>query len=323
MISARSNDTGTLLVERAGPLALLQDAGRFGVRRLGVTQGGPADLHAWAWANHLLGNAWGTAALEITLGGLVMQAEHDMTLALCGADLGATLDGEPFPAWQVRPVRAGQRLRFGTAVNGIRAYLAVAGGFQAEPVLGSVACVTREGLGGHDTLGSKLREGDQLRISCAFQRTAREAHAGRTAPETAQVDYRRPAELALLPGAQVAAFSGASLYAAFNRPWRIDSRADRMGVRLQGPELHSGISSMVSEGITLGAVQVPPDGQPIILLNDRQTIGGYPRLGTLTPLACARLAQCQPGQEVRLVARASGQAEHEYRQFRLQFAGQG
>ena len=318
MRSFSSSDVG-LTVEQAGPLALLQDAGRFGVRRLGVTQGGPVDLHAWAWANHLLGNTWGAPALEVALGNLVLHADRDLTLAICGADLTVTLDGRPFPQWQVVPVSAGQRLQFGAPRNGIRAYLAVAGGFQAEPVLGSVACVTREGLGGHDGNGRTLAAGDCLQVLPDCQQTARERCRDRRAPETESVDYRQPARLALLPGAQITSFSGSSLYNVFNRPWQVDTRADRMGVRLKGPQIHSQITSMVSEGIPLGAVQVPPDGQPIILLNDRQTIGGYPRLGALTPLACARLAQCSPGQEVRFIPQSSERAEREYRSFRESF----
>ncbi|EPC04493.1 hypothetical protein L861_03985 [Litchfieldella anticariensis FP35 = DSM 16096] len=308
-----------LRVEKAGPLALLQDAGRFGVRRLGVTQGGPADLHAWAWANHLLDNPWGAPVLEITLGGLELIAEHDMTLALCGADLEATLDDKPWLSWQVVSVTQGQRLRFGSARSGARAYLAVAGGFLAEPVLGSVACVSREGLGGHDGHGRSLAMADRLHIDRSCQASSRERYVGRRAPGKERIDYREPARLRLIPGAQISEFSGVSLFAAFNRPWHVDSRADRMGVRLKGPPLRCRLSTMISEGIPLGAVQVPPDGQPIVLLNDRQTIGGYPRLGTLTPLACARLAQCLPEQEVWLVAETPQHAQEEYRRFRLRF----
>ncbi|PRY70950.1 5-oxoprolinase subunit C family protein [Halomonas ventosae] len=303
-----------LSVTRAGPLALLQDAGRFGVRRLGVTQGGPVDLHGWAWANHLVGNAWGTPALEVTFGGLELVAERDLVVAVAGADLSATLDGEPLAGWRSFTVKAGQRLAFAAPANGLRAYLAVAGGFAAVPVLGSVACVVREGLGGHDGRGHRLAEGDVLRVM------PRRAATGREAPREAQVDYRRPAELSLLPGAQVGEFSGESLFQAFNAPWRVDDRADRMGVRLTGPRLDCRMASMISEGIGLGAVQVPPDGQPIALLNDRQTIGGYPRLGALTPLACSRLAQCLPGQEVRLKAVTTEQALAAYRGFRAGFA---
>ncbi|MDR5902032.1 biotin-dependent carboxyltransferase family protein [Halomonas icarae] len=301
-----------LRVERAGPLALLQDAGRFGVRRLGVTQGGPADLHGWAWANRLAGNVWGTPVLEVTFGGLALVAERDLSIAVAGADLAATLDGEPLALWRPVSIKEGQTLAFGTPRNGLRAYLALAGGFRAEPVLGSVSCVVREGLGGFDGHGGKLAAGDRLAVSGeAGERVAREAVSVPEPP-----DYTAPATLALLPGAQVADFTGASLYAAFNSRWRVDDRADRMGVRLTGPRLNCRIGSLISEGIGLGAVQVPPDGQPIALLNDRQTIGGYPRLGALTPLAASRLAQCLPGQEARLVATSSERALCDYRLFR-------
>ncbi|SDJ80629.1 biotin-dependent carboxyltransferase family protein [Billgrantia gudaonensis] len=304
-----------LRVIRSGPLALLQDAGRFGVRRLGVTQGGPADVHAWAWSNHLAGNPWGTAALEITFGGLSLAVSRDLTLAVAGADLGATLDGEPLPLWQRVRVREGQRLSFASPRCGLRAYLAVAGGFAAEPVLGSCACVVREGIGGHDGCGRPLDEGDELGVSP-------KTPDGRAPqmPSEARPDYGEAGRLALLPGAQIADFHGASLYAAFNSEWHVDDRADRMGVRLRGPALRCRIGTMISEGLGLGAVQVPPDGQPIALLNDRQTIGGYPRLGALTPLAAARLAQCMPGQTVRLVAHSHERAWSDYRRFRRQFS---
>ncbi|WP_166253481.1 biotin-dependent carboxyltransferase family protein [Marinobacter salicampi] len=297
-------------VTRAGPLALLQDAGRFGVRQLGVTQGGPADLHAWAWANRLAGNPWGTAALEITFGGLELVAERDLTIALTGANLGISHNQQPAPRWRTLAINAGDTLRFGTPENGLRAYLAVAGGFCGEPVLSSVACVPREQLGGFDGQGNSLREGDRLTMNQASA-----TPTDQVAPESEQPDYRQTNTLDLIPGAQVAAFSGRSLFDAFNTGWQVDQRADRMGVRLTGPRLQCSISSMVSEGISLGAVQVPPDGQPIALLNDRQTIGGYPRLGNLTPLAASRLAQCLPGQRVRLRAVGSDYALRQQRRF--------
>ncbi|MBB3140844.1 5-oxoprolinase subunit C family protein [Halomonas organivorans] len=311
-----SDSVTGLRVVRAGPLGLLQDAGRFGVRRLGVTQGGPVDLHAWAWANRLAGNAWGAAALEVTLGGLTLEAERDLTLAVCGADLGATLDDAPLACWRRFSMRSGQILRFAQPISGLRAYLAVAGGFRAAPVLGSISAVSREGLGGHDGRGRPLAAEDLLAV-------APEAGQGSGAAEVPgehRPDYEAVPRLALMPGAQIADFEGASLFAAFNRRWTVDDRADRMGVRLTGPRLHCRLTSMISEGLGLGAVQVPPDGQPIALLNDRQTIGGYPRLGALTPLACARLAQCLPGREVRLTAVSAERALDEYRRFRRLFA---
>jgi biotin-dependent carboxylase-like uncharacterized protein len=304
-----------LRARRAGPLALLQDAGRFGVGRLGVTQGGAADLHGWAWANRLVGNAWGTPALEVTYGGLELVAERQLTLAIAGADLGATLDGRTCPLWRSMTIGEGQLLAFATPVNGLRAYLAVAGGFCAAPVLGSVACVVREGLGGHDGLGHKLADDTVLMVAESASRMT----SGQSLPDAQRPDYRWPPRLDLLPGAQIEAFSGASLFAAFNTEWQVDDRADRMGVRLTGPRLYCRLTTMISEGIALGAVQVPPDGQPIALLNDRQTIGGYPRMGTLTPLAASRLAQCLPGQAVRLQTVSRERALTDYRGFRAGF----
>ncbi len=297
-------------VSRPGPLALLQDAGRFGVRHLGVTQGGPADLHAWAWANRLTGNPWGMEVLEITFGGLELVAERDLTIALTGANLGIRHNQQSAPMWRTLAISAGDTLTFGTPVNGLRAYLAVAGGFCGDAVMGSVACVVREQLGGFDGQGTSLREGDVLTVN-----RAETAPADQVAPESEQLDYRQATTLDLLPGAQIATFTGKSLFDAFNAEWQVDQRADRMGIRLTGPILQCSIGSLVSEGISLGAVQVPPDGQPIALLNDRQTIGGYPRLGNLTPLAAGRLAQCLPGQTVRLRAAGIDSTLRQHRQF--------
>ncbi|MGO1463484.1 MAG: biotin-dependent carboxyltransferase family protein [Marinobacter sp.] len=307
--------TPCIRVQRAGPLALLQDSGRFGVRHLGVTQGGPADLYSWAWANHLAGNAWGTANLEVTFGGLQLVAGRDLRIAIAGADLGATLEQKPVPLWQSVTWKEGQTLAFDAPVSGLRAYLAVAGGFVAEPVLGSVASVCREELGGFSGLGDKLASGDQLFV----HNKSDSRHELPEAPEDAVPDFSQPAVLGFLPGAQIGHFTGRSLFDAFNTWWQVDDLADRMGVRLIGPKLYCNISTLVSEGINLGGVQVPPDGQPIALLNDRQTIGGYPRLGSLTPLSASRLAQCLPKEEVKLLPKGSDTALRQYRTFRAFF----
>jgi len=312
----QTNPEPCISVLRAGPLALLQDSGRFGVRHLGVTQGGPADQYSWAWANHLTGNPWGTANLEITFGGLQLVAGRDLEIAITGADLGATIDQKPVPLWQRISWKAGETLAFAAPVSGLRAYLAVCGGFVAEPVLGSVACVTREELGGFGGMGTKLAAGDQLSV---YSSGLPVGEGLIQAPREAILDFSQPAVLDLLPGAQIAHFTGRSLFDAFNTWWQVDDRADRMGVRLTGPRLNCKISTLVSEGINLGGVQVPPDGQPIVLLNDRQTIGGYPRLGSLSPLSASRLAQCLPRERVKLAAKGSDAALEQYRSFRALF----
>jgi biotin-dependent carboxylase-like uncharacterized protein len=282
-----------LLIESSTPLCLLQDAGRFGVRHLGVTQGGALDWVSMSWANRLLDNALDAAVIEITLGGLTLLAEEDCCLALAGADLGAMLDDRPVLPWRSFFIGKGQRLRLRQPQLGARAYLAAPGGFDAPKVLGSCASVGREELGGLDGLGKALAKGDRLGYSGA-------TFLLRSLTDQQIPDFHDATPLDVVLGAQIGEFSGLSLFDVFNNDWTLDSRADRMGIRLLGPELIYQGAPMISEGIPLGAIQVPPDGQPIVLLNDRQTIGGYPRLGALTPLSLARLAQRLPGSTLRL-----------------------
>ncbi|WP_166359876.1 biotin-dependent carboxyltransferase family protein [Pseudomonas akapageensis] len=302
-----------LLIETSTPLCLLQDAGRFGVRHLGVTQGGALDWVSMSWANWLLGNSLDAAVVEVTLGGLTLIAQQECVLALAGADLGATLDGQPLAPWRSFAMGPDQRLQFTRPLSGARAYLAAPGGFDAPKVLGSCASVLREELGGLDGLGKPLAKGQQLGYSSQSQRV-REMPGGLVPDLVAN----QPLDVVL--GAQIGDFSGQSLFDAFNAPWTLDTRADRMGIRLLGPTLSYLGKPMISEGIPLGAIQVPPDGQPIVLLNDRQTIGGYPRLGALTPLALARLAQCLPGAVVRLSPVVQETACQEHRRFLERFA---
>lgn len=286
---------GSITVKQAGPLALVQDTGRFGVGHLGFTQSGAADWISFRWANWLLGNPLDSAALEIVMGGnLRFEAGSDACLALSGADLDARIDGEPLAPNACFTLKAGQHLEFRQPRSGLRAYLAFPGGLQAPEVLGSRSCTAREMIGGLHEDGKPLQTGDKL----TWQ-------GGTPSPRQLPngVGLTMPQKRCYLPvvlGSQVAHFTGRSLYHAFNQPWSVDQRADRMGIRLTGTALRSDLDGVVSEGIPLGAVQVPPDGQPIILMNDRQTIGGYPRIGALTPSACALLSQCLPGTEVWL-----------------------
>ena len=282
-----------LMIEASTPLCLLQDAGRFGVRHLGVTQGGAADWCSMSWANWLLGNRLDLPVIEITLGGFAVVAQEDCWLALAGADLDARIDGQPLAPWRSFKLGKGQQLQFTQPLLGARAYLAAPGGFDAPKVLGSSATVVREELGGLEGLGLPLAKGATLSYHA-------DVLPVREMSQEHRPDLRLNTPLDLVLGAQIGQFSGQSLFDVFNSRWTLDSRADRMGIRLLGKALQYQGQPMISEGIALGAVQVPPDGQPIVLLNDRQTIGGYPRLGALTPLALARLAQCLPGATVRL-----------------------
>lgn len=301
-----------LRVLKPGPLSLLQDGGRHGLQHLGVSPAGPQDWHAAAWANRLLDNAWGSPLLEIALGGVELCAEGDAWLALCGAEAAIERDGAALPNWSRFFLRAGQRLRIGFARSGQRLYLAAAGGFRAEPVLGSVSTQVREGLGGLDGAGAALQEGDLL--ACA---PGAFAH-GAGVPWRYRPDYRAAPLLRVITGGDAVDFSEAALATFFDQAWRLAAQSDRMGARLQGEPLQAP-SRQWSLGVARGAIQVPPDGQPIILQADRQTMGGYPVLGWLHPLDQWRLAQCPAEQSLRFTQVSVSDAQAELRQFYLFF----
>ncbi|ANG61832.1 allophanate hydrolase [Marinobacterium aestuarii] len=276
-----------------GILSLLQDGGRFGYQHLGVTSGGPMDEHAFVWANHLLGNAPGAAQLEITYGLLQLRCQADSCIALAGADLGARINGAPLAPWCTRRVRKGDEITFATPVTGLRAYLAVPGGFQAEARLGSCATVCREGLGGGDGTGAKLKAGDILPFEP--NRTAIDARV----PAWAIPDYDSPLELGVMPGYQHDEFDIVQRTKFFSASYKVSQNMDRMGYRLSGDAIQPRRNGIISEGIAFGAIQIPSDGQPIVLLRDRQTIGGYPKIGCISALGAAQLAQRGPGARVR------------------------
>lgn len=297
-----------LKVIRPGPLSLLQDGGRLGWQHLGVSPSGPVDVHAAAWANRLLDNPWGTPILEIALGGMELESEVDTWVACCGAELPLSVGGEPRPCWSRFPLRAGQRLVLGLARSGQRGYLAVAGGFQAEAVLGSVATQTREGLGGLHGDGQPLSAGDLL--SCAAAgRSGMQSVPWRFVP-----DYRAEPRLRVFLGGDAGDFAVAERQSFFARPWRLSPQSDRMGARLSGEPLKAPLRRW-SLGVSTGAIQVPPDGQPIVLLADRQTMGGYPILGWVHPLDLGLLAQSPAHRTVRFEPVKAGQVQEELRAF--------
>lgn len=303
----------SLEVIACGPLCLLQDGGRQGWQRQGVSPGGPVDKHAAAWANRLLGNTQGVPLLEIALGGAELDVQADTWLALTGAELPATLDGEPLPGWSRFRVGAGQRLKLGFARAGQRAYLAAAGGFLAQPILDSVATQVREKLGGLAGNGQPLAAADLLQCAAYGERFTRSA----SVPWPYRPDYREAPTLRVLPGPD--AFSEEQRQAFFGQSWQISPQSDRMGVRLRGEAL-SAPRRQWSLGIVEGAIQVPPDGQPIILLADRQTMGGYPLLGVLHPLDIGRLAQCPAHSQVQFIPASVEQAQADLRAFLRFFA---
>ncbi|HET6434425.1 MAG TPA: biotin-dependent carboxyltransferase family protein [Xanthomonadaceae bacterium] len=290
-----------------GLLTTVQDGGRAGWRHLGVGVAGALDPYAHALANLLVGNAPDAAALEITLAGPRLRFERAVEIALCGADIDARCDGIALP--RARPLRlpAGSELALGACRMGARAYLAVAGGIAVEPVLGSRSTDLRGGFGG--LAGRALRAGDVLPPGDA---PCCDVDAIEIAPwwiDDAPAADPRDA-IRVLPGADATAPADA-LYA---HGWKVAAASNRQGLRLEGASLEVADGrERVSAPVAPGTVQLPPDGQPIVLLADAQTHGGYPRIGHVIRADWPRLAQLQPGDRLRFAPCTAEEAHAAWR----------
>ncbi len=291
-------------VVKPGMLALIQDLGRHGYQHLGVTSGGPMDELAFRWANALLDNNDNAPQIEITFGMLTLEAQANTSIAITGADLGAQLNDKPILPWQTYPVKKGDVLSFQQPNHGLRAYLAVKGGFQVEPVLGSVSTVMREQLGGLSGKGKKLEKGDKLPF------TGTDDHVQRIVPRLAIPNYDNP-DIPVVMGYQFKTFSGLDRAHFFGSDFKVTPDSDRMGYRMNGRAIGGDKKGIISEGIAYGAIQIPNDGQPIVLLRDRQTIGGYPKIGCVTAFGGGLLAQKKPGDIIGFHCVSVDQAERE------------
>jgi antagonist of KipI len=285
----------SLRVLRPGLLTTLQDHGRHGLQHVGLCPGGAMDPVALALANALVGNARDEAALEITVIGPELAFEEDTLVAVCGAEFKGS-----FP--HNRPVLApaGSRFNVGRAVRGARAYVAVAGGFAVEPVLGSRSTYLPGGFGGLQ--GRALRQGDvlPLRDPAAAKRFSKlkktkDGTVKWSAPPLTLPD-REPILIHVLEGQHYASFDSSAQRAFLDAVWRIAPESNRMGFRLAGPALVRARADEILSGPTaLGSVQVPANGAPIALMADHQTTGGYPRIAEIVSADVPRLAQLAPG----------------------------
>lgn len=285
----------TLTVLKPGPMSLIQDFGRFGVAHLGLTQGGPVDDYSYSWANHLLQNPVNLAALEITLGQCAFKVDHDCEMSICGGDLQAALDGHKLDNWSTFQARAGQILSFGLPKNGLRAYLAIKGGFDAPVTLNSRSTVTREKIGGLTQNGEPCQQGQKIAF---LTHPLTQPFKPVSVTFRYKPNYNLPLNLRIIEGYQCNLFSEPAKETLYSSSYRVDQNSNRMGYRLSGEPVASPDISLLSEGIALGAIQIPQDGQPIVLLNDRQTIGGYPKIGCIARIDLPRLAQAKPGHEI-------------------------
>ena len=279
-----------LEVLQTGPLTLIEDLGRPGLAHLGVSRSGAADRRSHTLANRLLANPDDRAALEVTLGGLRVRVLGGATdIAVTGADPSPALDGIPFGINSIQRVREGQIISLGTPSRGLRSYLAVRGGVEVPPVLGSRSYDSLSGIG-----PEPLRPGEVLRVG----RPADVFPALEQAP-VAPIPGDR-VDLRVVPGPREDWFVDPE--ALVRTDWVASERSDRVGVRLAGKPLllRSPQRQLPSEGVTRGAVQVPPNGQPVILGPDHPVTGGYPVIGVVVDADTDKVAQLRPGQPVRL-----------------------
>jgi KipI family sensor histidine kinase inhibitor len=284
-------------VVTGGLLTTVQDPGRAGRRRLGVPPAGAWDLPALARANAAVGNPPGAAGLECTLQGPTLRFVRAVRVAVAGADLGATLERADLGTWDVPEgqavlARPGNVLRLGGALRGCRAYVALAGGVAVPAALGSRSTDLSAGFGG--LAGRALRAGDRLRVGAV-------AANGRPGARP-----RAPAdgpELRVVLGPQADAFRDDAVRALLGSDFTVRAESDRVGCRLGGPVLvHRGAREIVSDGMLPGCIQVPPDGQPIVMGPDGPTTGGYPKIAVVIGADVPRLAQLAPGDTVRFRA---------------------
>ena len=310
-----SDSPADLAVLSPGLMTTVQDDGRFGYQAYGVSPAGPMDPRAFHLANLLAGNAQNTAALEICVTGPEIRVNAGTAVALCGADFGLLVDGMPKPSYAAVPVQKGQVISFTPAKRGRYGYLAFAGGIAVPEVMGSRATLIKNQLGGLG--GRKLMAGDRLRLGCGL--TA--GGALRSLPAEVPAAKEETVTLRVVRGSQDDMFTKGSLRYFFNHGAVVTDACDRQGARLQTKPLEfTGAKDIVSDGIPFGAIQVPGDGQPILLLADRQTAGGYAKLGTVITADLGKAGQLQPGQHVRFVEVSPETAEliylREYEAFR-------
>lgn len=279
---------GSLRVVKPGLLTTVQDLGRYGYQAAGVPVAGPMDVFSHRVANQLAGNEPNAATLEITLIGPDLIVEADTTCAIAGAQFEVTCDHRLVPTGTSFEVERGQRLKFGRSHQGARAYLAVAGGIQTAPVLGSRATHLVSRMGG--LKGRSLVAGDRVPITGGLPPRPQRKSAGLTLPSKGR------ALLRVMAGPQADWFQADALKTIAGVSFRIAPQSNRMGYRLQGPPLaraHEG--ELISEPLGIGAIQVPSAGEPILLMADRQTAGGYPKIGYVITADLPLAGQLAPG----------------------------
>ncbi|MFT8322269.1 MAG: biotin-dependent carboxyltransferase family protein [Bacillus sp. (in: firmicutes)] len=300
-----------ITILKPGLLTTIQDLGRYGFQKYGVIVSGAMDATAHIIANLLVGNNQFMPTLEITLVGPAVQFKEDSLISICGGDLSPEINGKFVSTWRTIFVEKDSILTFGKAISGCRAYLAVSGGFAVPSVMNSYSTYLRAEIGGY--FGKALQAGDSLQYGKASELAKRWSEKLKkkqcingmveekwTIAPTMISSYQKDISVHLLKGREFFLFSKESQCKLFQEEFTISSKSDRMGYRLQGEALFlEKQQEMISEAVDFGTIQVPADGNPIILLADRQTIGGYPKIGQIATVDFSSLAQAKPNDRLR------------------------
>ena len=276
-----------------GPLTTVQDAGRFGYMQSGFSPGGCMDARSMKIANILVGNEKGEGVLEMTMMGGAFSFDCTSVIAVTGADMKPTLNGEECPMYKAIEVKKGDVLAFSRADSGMRAYLAVAGGFDLPLVMGSMSTNLKCKLGGFQ--GRKLQRGDEIPL----RQNVNIAFVGKRKFKN-EVKYTKSITLRAVLGPQDDYFTEKGIETFFEKTYTVTDKSDRMGIRLDGEKIESknGVD-IISDGVTTGSVQIPASGTPIIMMADRQTTGGYAKIATVLSTDLHLIAQAKPGTVIR------------------------
>ena len=295
-----------IIIIQPGWFTTVQDLGRYGYQQYGVSASGAMDRRSFIIANRLVGNCDRDAALEITFKGPELLCEHDAVIAITGADLAPSVNGTAIPLWTSVLAKAGSLVAFGSRRAGGRCYLAIAGGVEVPVVLGSRSTHISSRTGGVD--GCALAAGDVIVSGVPRPRTP--ALIGRSLRKSLRPAYSPSATLRILPGPQLDSFSKDVLEVLTTNLYRVTGQSDRMGYRLEGAKLsHAGAGHHISDGTAMGGLQVPPDGQPILLMADRQTTGGYPTIAVVISADLHLAGQLMPGDAIQFVMTSLAEAQ--------------
>lgn len=303
-------------VLKPGLLTTIQDLGRYGYQRFGISTAGAMDPYSMKVANLLVGNDLNEGVLEVTMLGPKLKCLNDIVIAICGGNLSPVVNGTAAPLWKSFLVRKGEILSFQAPKNGARAYISISGGFNVPKVLGSKSTYLKAQMGGFN--GRELQKGDVL---FGFGKVSRK-NIGKSPHPCFIPRYEKHIKVRVILGPHENMFTDKGIKTFLTSTYKVTPQSDRMGYRLSGPSIeHVETADIISDTIPLGGIQVPQNGEPIILMADRQTTGGYTRIGTIISVDIPKVAQLLPGDTIQFetisIKKAQQFAIEEAKMFRV------